>query len=379
MQNAIFPDRLWFCRLSDFRYALYERRPQSHSLSGNKPSDLVFNSPMQSLTSISPDRKPSPSISCVMPAYNEARNLGVVTVQVLQVLQTLSTQIELLVVDDGSRDDTALVMHGLCATHPQLSYIQLSRNFGKEAALTAGVDAAQGDVVVLMDADGQHPPSILRNMLSKWQLGTDVVYAIRTARQDQSALHVGLAGLFYKLINLRSRVQIPANAGDFRLMDRKVVDALKSLPERNRFMKGLYAWVGFKSESIDYEPLPRADGKSNYGLRGAMSLALTGMLAFSTVPLRLMSWLGLLLSAVSLGYGAWVVIEYFFLSIDVAGYATIVVGMMFLSGVQLLAIGILAEYVGRIYDEVKQRPTYLVAQRVGDGLSNCVSDLPKLP
>ncbi len=314
-----------------------------------------------------------------MPAYNEAGNLGLVVPQVLQVLQTLSGSIELLVIDDGSRDDTALVMHGLCAAHPQLSYIQLSRNFGKEAALTAGVDAARGDVVVLMDADGQHPASLIQSMLLKWKQDIDVVYAVRTARHDQSALQVSLTGLFYKLINLRSRVQIPANAGDFRLMDRKVVDALKSLPERNRFMKGLYAWVGFKSESIDYEPLPRADGKSNYGLRGAMSLALTGMLAFSTAPLRLMGWLGLLLSIASVGYGVWVVAEYFIWGIDVAGYATIVVGMMFLSGVQLLAIGILAEYVGRIYDEVKQRPAYLVAQRLGGGLSATGNDAPPLP
>ena len=329
----------------------------------------MFNSAMHSPTSNTVARNLAPSISCVMPAYNEAGNLAIVVPQVLQTLRTLSTQVELLIIDDGSRDDTALVMHGLCAAHPQISYIQLSRNFGKEAALTAGVDAAQGDMVVLMDADGQHPAALLRKMLLKWQRGIDVVFAVRTARYDQSALQVRLTGLFYKLINLRSRVQIPANAGDFRLMDRKVVNALKSLPERNRFMKGLYAWVGFQSESIDYEPLPRADGKSNYGLRGAMSLALTGMLAFSTAPLRVMSWLGLLLSIASLGYGAWVVVEYFVLGIDVAGYATIVVGMMFLSGVQLLAIGILAEYVGRIYDEVKQRPAYLVAQRVGDGLA----------
>ena len=304
-----------------------------------------------------------------MPAYNEARNLGLVVPQVLLLLQTLSSRIELLIVDDGSHDDTALVMHGLCVAHPQVSYIQLSRNFGKEAALTAGVDAAQGDVLVLMDADGQHPSSIIREMLLKWEHGADVVYAVRKTRHDQSAVQVQLTGWFYKLINWGTRVDIPANAGDFRLMDRKVVNALKSLPERNRFMKGLYAWVGFKSEAIDYEPLPRADGKSNYGLRGALSLALTGMLAFSTMPLRLTGWMGLWLALGSLGYGAWVVMEYFILGIDVPGYATIVVGMMFLSGMQLLAIGVLAEYVARIYDEVKQRPSYLVADRVGDGLA----------
>jgi glycosyltransferase involved in cell wall biosynthesis len=169
-------------------------------------------------------------------------------------------------------------------------------------------------------------------------------------------------------VNFGSRVKIPANAGDFRLMDRKVVNALKSLPERNRFMKGLYAWVGFNSTAIDYEPLPRADGKSNFGLRGSLSLALTGILAFSITPLRALAAVGMALSAIALGYGLWVVGEYFFSGIAVPGYATIVVGMMFFSGIQLLSIGVLAEYVGRIYEEVKQRPPYLISQRNGHGL-----------
>lgn len=310
----------------------------------------------------------TPSITCVLPAYNEARNLGKVVLEVLAAALALSPNVEIIVVDDGSRDDTALVMHGLCTVHPQVVYVQFSRNFGKEAALTAGLDAAQGDVVILMDADGQHPSALLKKMLLKWKQDVDVVYAVRKTRDDQSRLYGKLAGVFYTLINWDNRVKIPPHAGDFRLLDRKVVNALKALPERNRFMKGLYAWVGFQSEAIAYEPLPRAEGSSKFGVRGGLSLAFTGMLAFSTAPLRLMSWLGLLLACVSLGYGAWVIIEYFWLGIDVAGYATMVVGMTFLSGVQLLAIGILAEYVGRIYDEVKQRPTYLVSARTGAGL-----------
>ena len=228
----------------------------------------------------------SPSLSCVVPAFNEARNLATVVPHILATLATLSDRIELIVVDDGSRDDTTQVMQALCATHPEVVYLKLSRNFGKEPALTAGIDATRGDVVFLMDADGQHPVTLLPEMLQKWRLGSDVVYAVRKTRDDQSGLQVSLTGLFYKLVNYGNRVKIPANAGDFRLMDRKVVDALKSLPERNRFMKGLYAWVGFNSTAIDYQPLPRADGKSNFGLRGSLSLALTGILAFSIAPLR---------------------------------------------------------------------------------------------
>lgn len=310
----------------------------------------------------------SPSISCVIPAYNEARSLAQLIEDVLDTLLRLSEQVELIVVDDGSRDDTASVMHSVCQQHPQVVYLKLSRNFGKEPALTAGIEAARGDVVVLMDGDGQHPVSLVPGMLQKWREGSDVVYAIRSTRNDQSNLQISLTGLFYKLVNLGNRVKIPANAGDFRLMDRQVVEALKRLTERNRFMKGLYAWVGFNSTAIDYEPLARRDGQSNFGLRGSMALAFTGILAFSIAPLRALTVTGLVLSLLAMGYGFWVIGEYFISDIAVPGYATIVVGMMFFSGIQLLSIGILAEYVGRIYEEVKQRPNYLVSQRLGSGL-----------
>jgi polyisoprenyl-phosphate glycosyltransferase len=303
-----------------------------------------------------------------MPAYNEAGNLGYVVPQVLTALKQLCEKIELIAINDGSKDQTDQVLKDLSLTHPELVALNLSRNFGKEAALTAGLDAAKGDVVVIMDADGQHPSNLLPSMLQKWEQGMDVVFAIRKTRHDQSSLQIAFTSLFYKLINWRTRVQIPANAGDFRLMDRAVVQALKQLPERNRFMKGLYAWVGHPSIAIDYEPLPRADGQSTFGFRGAMSLAMTGLLAFSVAPLRLVTYFGLLLSIAALGYGAWVVFDYFWFGADTPGYATIVVGMMFLSGIQLLSIGILAEYVGRIYEEVKQRPTYLLHSKIGKGL-----------
>ena len=311
-----------------------------------------------------------PRISCVMPAFNEAATLPRVVPQVLAALAQLSPHVELIVVNDGSRDATSAVASALCAVHPQLVLIDLSRNFGKEAALSAGLDGARGDVVFLMDADGQHPTTLLSEMLAGWRQGYDVVYTVRRTRSDQSALQRRLTGVFYGLLNWHARVKVPRNAGDFRLLDARVVQALRLMPERHRFMKGLYAWVGFRSLALDYEPLPRLAGETRFGFVGALALGTTGLFAFSATPLRLMGMAGVVLSLAALLYGLWVVFEYAFLGISVPGYATIVAGMMLLAGVQLMAIGLLSEYVARIYDEVKQRPLYLVAGRSGQGLAD---------
>lgn len=313
-------------------------------------------------------RPARPTLSCVIPAYNEADSLPLFLPRLHQTLQGLAGHFEIVVVNDGSRDTTLAVLSALASRYPGLVVVDLSRNFGKEAALTAGLEAARGDVVVLMDADGQHPVDLLPTMLKRWREGLDVVYAVRRTRSDQSSLHAWLTAWFYRLINWGNRVKIPANAGDFRLMDRRVVQALMLLPERNRFMKGLYAWVGFPSEAIDYEPLPRIKGQSHFPLGGAFRLALTGTLAFSTVPLRLLTFAGLALAAVSMAYILVVFYEYFFQGIEVPGYATLVVSIMFFSGIQLLALGIMSEYVGRIYEEVKRRPMFLVRTRLGQGL-----------
>ena len=310
----------------------------------------------------------APRLSCILPAYNEAANLPRVVPEVLAALARLSPHVELILVNDGSRDDTSAVAAQLCLQHPQLVLIDLSRNFGKEAALSAGLDHARGDAVFIMDADGQHPTAQLSDMLAAWTRGFDVIYAVRRTRTDQSALQRRLTRLFYGLVNWQARVKVPPNAGDFRLLDARVVQALRLMPERHRFMKGLYAWVGFRSLALDYEPLPRLAGATRFGLRGAFGLGATGLLAFSATPLRLMGVVGILLSLAALLYGVWVVIEYHFLGIDVPGYATIVAGMMFLAGVQLMSIGLLSEYVARIYDEVKRRPLYLVARQTGQGL-----------
>jgi len=201
-----------------------------------------------------------------------------------------------------------------------------------------------------------------------------VVYAVRVTRHDQSPLQARMTGWFYRFVNWGNRVNIPANAGDFRLMGRPVVEALKALPERNRFMKGLYAWVGYKSIAIDYEPQARLEGKSRFGWKGAISLAITGVVSFSSAPLRVLGLMGMLLALGAFGYGAWVVADYFIWGNAVPGYATIVTSMMLLSGIQLLGMGVLAEYVARIYDEVKQRPAFLVQRRLGEGLPGSDSD-----
>ena len=307
-----------------------------------------------------------PAISCVVPAFNEAANLGLLLEGLTEQLALLTERWEVIVIDDGSRDATPAAM-APWLTRPGVRYVRLSRNFGKEAALTAGIDRAVGDVVLLMDADLQHPASLVPEMVKAWCEGADMVCAARSSRADETWVkRIGTA-LFYYLVNRNAAVPIPVDAGDFRLMDRRVIDALKSLPERNRFMKGLYAWVGFHNVIIPYVPNERHAGTSTFSKRRLAKLAFTGVTAFTNAPLRLWSALGALVALGAIGFGCWIVIEYFIYGADVPGYATLACGMMFFSGVQLLSIGILGEYVGRIFDEVKQRPVYLVGNEAGRG------------
>jgi glycosyltransferase involved in cell wall biosynthesis len=302
----------------------------------------------------------------VVPAYNEAANIGLLLTGLTEQLAALTDRWEILVVDDGSRDATPAAM-APWLTRPGVRYLRLSRNFGKEAALTAGIDRAEGDVVLLMDADLQHPASLVPEMVTAWVGGADMVCAARASRADESFLKRLGTAIFYRLVNHNSAVPIPVDAGDFRLMDRRVVDALKSLPERNRFMKGLYAWVGFHNVIIPYVPAERHAGVSSFSLRSLSRLAFTGVTAFTNAPLRLWSALGVVVALFALGFGFWIVAEHFMFGSDVPGWATLVCGMMFFSGVQLLSIGILGEYVGRIFDEVKQRPVYLIGSEAGRG------------
>ena len=311
-------------------------------------------------------RPARPAISYVVPAFNEAANLGLLLAGLTEQLAGLTERWEVLVIDDGSHDATPAAM-APWLTRPGVRYVRLSRNFGKEAALTAGIDKANGDVVLLMDADLQHPASLVPDMLAAWVAGADMVCAARTSRADETwAKRVGTA-IFYHLVNRNSAVPIPVDAGDFRLMDRRVVDALKSLPERNRFMKGLYAWVGFHNVIIPYMPAERHAGVSTFSMKRLARLAFTGVTAFTNAPLRLWSALGVVIALGAIGFAAWIVGEHFIYGNDMPGWATLVTGMAFFSGVQLLSIGILGEYVGRIFDEVKQRPVYVVGSEAGRG------------
>ena len=245
-----------------------------------------------------------------------------------------------------------------------IALVQLSRNFGKEAAITAGLEHAGGDVALCIDGDGQHPLAMVEEMLRLWERGNDMVYAVRCDRGSETRFKRWGARWFYRALSQGSKVAIPADAGDFRVMDRRVVDAIRSRPEQNRFMKGLYAWVGFKSVGGPYHPAPRLSGASHYSKVQLLRLAWSGLTGFSALPLRAAIVVGLLLALLAFGYGVWVVVETFLFAHVVPGWPTIVASIMFFSGVQLLFIGVLGEYLARIFDEVKRRPNYIVARVV---------------
>ena len=305
-------------------------------------------------------RDPAASLDVVLPAFNEAANLPALLHHLSQTLATLTPHWQIIVVDDGSRDDTGAVARAALAEGLRLRYVRLSRNFGKEAALTAGLALATAERTVLMDADGQHGMELLRPMHEAWLRGADMVCAVRQDRADESALKRLGTRSFYRVVNAFSQLHIPPDAGDFRLMDRRVVAALNALPERNRFMKGLYAWVGFRTEYLPYTPRAREAGQSTFSVSRLAKLAFTGVTSFSNLPLRIWSAIGALVALGALLYGAWIVLEWLVYGNPVPGWPTVVAGLMFFGGVQLLSIGILGEYVGRIFDEVKQRPVYLI-------------------
>jgi glycosyltransferase involved in cell wall biosynthesis len=303
----------------------------------------------------------NPHITIIVPAFNESEGILHTLTHISQYVAKLSPKWDIVVIDDGSRDNTAeVVKHAPAELRTTL--VRFSRNFGKEYAITAGLEFAQGDVTVCMDADGQHSAELIGQMLDKWREGYDMVYAIRNDRHTESAFKQWGSRLFYRTISLGGKINIPQDAGDFRLMDRKVVDALLSLPERNRFMKGMYAWVGFNSIGMPYTPLPRSHGTSTFSKLKLLQLAWTGYTSFSEVPLRLSSLVGALLAFIAFIYGIVVIVDKLFFHESVPGWPTLVAGMMFFSGVQLLFIGILGEYLARVYDEVKGRPPYIVSE-----------------
>ncbi len=303
-------------------------------------------------------------ISCVVPCLNESANLRVLLPALITMLSRLCTSWEVVVTDDGSTDGTPEMMREWTAVEG-IRYVQLSRNFGKEAALSAGLEATSGDVVICLDADMQHPPSLIPEMLERWRAGADMVYAVRQNRDDEHwAKRLG-AQAFYRLLSSGHRVQVPAHAGDFRLMDRRVVQVLNALPERTRFMKGLYAWVGFKTEALPYTPAERAHGASNFNGRQLFKLAFAGLTAFTTWPLRVVSMIGMSFALLSFVYGCYLVVDFLLYGNPLSGWTTIVAALMFFAGINMLSLGVVGEYVGRIFDEVKGRPLYVVREQRG--------------
>jgi glycosyltransferase involved in cell wall biosynthesis len=307
-------------------------------------------------------RQPRFSVACVVPIYNEAAIIARFLESLHRTVAALDADVELIVVNDGSSDRSGEEIERV-ARWLSVHYIELSRNFGKEMALQAGLDAANSDCVIMLDADFQHPLAAIPEMVARWQAGADMVYATKASREAEPWLHRVGSALFYRLLAPGRGLQIPKDAGDFRLLDRKVVEALRAMPERNRFMKGMYAWVGFRSEAISVQFDSRAAGASKFGTLRLARLAITGFTAFSNAPLRLVTGAGMVISLLATLMAAWLVFEHLLFGQSIPGFTTLGAGIFFLSGVQLVALGVVGEYVGRIFEEVKQRPPYLVANR----------------
>ncbi|AOJ77200.1 glycosyltransferase family 2 protein [Burkholderia ubonensis] len=306
----------------------------------------------------------TPLVSLVVPFYNEGEAVGHFFDVVIPLMAGIDgIRFEIVCVNDGSRDDTLDRLIAIGAKDRRVRVIDLTRNFGKEAALTAGLDEAVGDAVIPIDADLQDPPGLIPVMIEHWRNGAEVVAARRTNRACDSFAKRTAAALYYRVHNALSEVKLPENVGDFRLMDRQVVNALRSLPERRRFMKGLFAWVGFRTVIVDYEREARSAGKSKFSGWKLWNFALEGITSFSTVPLRSWTYIGLGIAALAFVYGAFIVARTLMFGNPVPGYASLISAMLFISGIELIGIGVVGEYIGRIYYESKERPIYLVRRR----------------
>tara|TARA_R100000501_G_scaffold16059_1_gene29163 strand:- start:18440 stop:19369 length:930 start_codon:yes stop_codon:yes gene_type:complete len=296
--------------------------------------------------------------------YNEESAIDSFFKAVRPVLNQIGLPYEIVCVNDGSRDATLAALTGIARKDARVRIIDLSRNFGKEAALTAGLDLARGRAVVPIDADLQEPPELIALMVKHWQEGYDVVLARRSGRRSDTALKRGSARLFYRFLRVMSDVDIPENVGDFRLMDRAVVDALRRLPERSRFMKGIFAWLGFRQITLDFVRPARQDGSSKFGARKLMQLATEGIVSFSTVPLRMWSYVGFAVAAGALIFMLYIIFDTIFFGRDTPGFATLATVLLFFNGLVMINLGIIGEYLARIFTEVKARPIYLVRDEI---------------
>ena len=320
----------------------------------------------QTMTQVRGEQSATAGLSIVVPLYNEAASLPHLHARLTDIARKLaadrSLTCEVVYVDDGSTDDTLSIARTLPAAGIDIQIVSLSRNFGKEAALLAGLDHARRGAVLFMDGDGQHPPALLETLIGYWlDEGYDVVYTAKASRSGESLTKRIAIKSFYKLLNSDGRVTIPENAGDFRLLSPRAAQALRQMPERNRFFKGLATWIGFRQKRVNYEPAPRTDGKSSWGLRSLIGLSLDGLTAFSVAPLRMATVLGLVFALIALIYGSDIVYETLVHGASVPGYPSVFVGVMVLGAVQLIMLGVLGEYIGKILYEIKGRPVYFVA------------------
>ena len=305
------------------------------------------------------------SISVVIPFYNEACSVEPLFERLILVLEALNRSWEVICVDDGSRDDTLIGLQAIHQRRQAVRIIKLSRNFGKEAALSAGLSRAVGDHVLIMDGDLQHPPETLTEMMRIQERGVDMVFGLRRSRNTEGLVRSRFSSFFYRVFSMTSDVRLPRDASDFRLMSRRVVEALNSLPEQTRFMKGLYAWVGYSQQAVLYDVEPRSNGASKWSLLRLLGYAWNGIVSFSVVPLRLWSFIGTAIAFLALIYAVWIGVTTLAYGRDVPGYATLAVAIFFLGGLQLLSIGVLGEYIARIFAETKRRPLFIIEETNG--------------
>jgi polyisoprenyl-phosphate glycosyltransferase len=315
-------------------------------------------------------------ISVVIPLFNEEKGLAHLMDRLLPVLEGLEHPFEVVFVNDGSRDGSLDELKKLNTRDSRLKVISFSRNFGKECAIAAGLAYARGDAVVLMDSDLQHPPETIRNFMARWREGYQVVYGQRLDRSTDGLIRRLMSKVFYRVFRLMTKTDLPRDAGDFRLLDRKAVDALNRIGERSRYNNGLYSWIGFRSVGVPYSVGERSIGASKWSPRRLMHFAIDGLTSFSNLPLKVWSYLGLLVSAIALGYATIFFIKTLIFGVDVPGFPTLVISIMLLSGAQLISLGVLGEYLARVYDEVKGRPLYIVAEEVGFDASRTGNHLP---
>ncbi len=324
--------------------------------------------------------KPAVDLSIVIPVYNEARGLPLLLPRLLPVLEATGLAWEVMFVDDGSRDATLDVLRAANRSDTRIRAIALSRNFGKEIAVAAGLRAATGQVAILMDGDLQHPPEVIPRLIEGWRQGHDIVYGARTDRDTDGPLRRALSVAFYSLFRSVSGTALHENGGDFRLFSRRALDAFNRLGERARFNKGLYAWIGFKTLSVPFDVADRADGgTTRWSFRRLLHFAFDAMASFTTLPLRIWSVIGLAVSLFAFLYIVTFLLKTLIYGVDQAGFPTLIVSIMFFSGIQLISLGVMGEYLGRIYDEVKGRPLYLVAEEIGIPLEHRVDRTGSTP